>query len=698
MMNDSFDQASRRTSQFEKPKPPPDETPVAAWEDTVKRVSREHEDTHASAGRENLPEEDDAALPFGRLGDCRIVRRLGRGGMGDVYLAHDESLDRPVAVKVLPPELARQSDFLTRFRTEASAVAKLVHPNVVQVYSFREDQGHYFFVMQYVEGETLAQHLTRKGPLDVEQAVRIAEQCLVGLAAAHDQGLVHRDVKPRNILLDRRREQALLADFGLVKTMGHESGVTATGIILGTADYMSPEQAQSLSVDTRTDLYSMGVVLYEMLSGQLPFQADTPTGMLLCHTMKTPRPLKEVAAGTPPALAAIVSKLLKKDPDLRYQTAREVLDDMRALDEQGAVAPSRKHGLWLLPLGLVACLTVGMLLWSPWKQVGQNTAGPKLSSALPEPSSAEPDAPPDVSQKVPAIHPTAILPFQVFSTADEDLGKDITAILFASLVANPELYLVEREEIDKLFQEQALNLTGMVAANQATQIGHLTGAKILVTGSVVQVDQSRTITAKIIGTETGRVLGRSVTGRTTDELAPLIEQLAAKVEAVISTDAGQLVAKQASRADHLRILEETLGSAKRPTVFIHVTEQQVGATVIDRAAETELILCCQELGFEVIDPNSGSAEQADVIVRGEALSELAARHGDLISVKARVQIKATDRVSGSVLAGDRRVAVVVDLTEQIAGKSALQKATLEIARRMLPKVVNEWNELNVRER
>jgi serine/threonine protein kinase len=270
----------------------------------------------ADAPREKAANGVDELIPS-RLGACCIVARLGQGGMGDVYKAHDESLDRWVAIKVLPAQLARDADFVQRFRAEASAIAKLAHPNVVQIYSTGQEQGHHFFVMQYIEGESLADRLRRTGRLDVREALHVAEDSLAGLAAAHEAGLIHRDVKPGNILLEAKSGRALVADFGLVKHAGGRSGMTATGVILGTVDYLSPEQARGLAVDARSDLYSIGVLLYELLAGKLPFEGESATSMIFQHAYERPRPLAEIVPEISPDMASIVDRLQRKRPEER---------------------------------------------------------------------------------------------------------------------------------------------------------------------------------------------------------------------------------------------------------------------------------------------------------------------------------------------------------------------------------------------
>ena len=294
----------------------------------------------------------------------------------------------------------------------------------------------------------------------------------------------------------------------------------------------------------------------------------------------------------------------------------------------------------------------------------------------------------DKKDKVRPVYPAAVLPFQERGAEVKDYGGKVTQVLFANLAASPDLYLVEREDLQKTLEELKLNLSGLVKPDQAMQVGQLTGAKILVTGSVFQIDKSVYIVAKVIGTETSRVLGASVKGKVGGDLGSLADELAGEIAKTIAKRADQLVAKPLSREDRIAALKKRIGAGKLPVVQVSVTERHVAAArpPIDPAAETELTLMLTETGFKVIDAEGGSRAKADVLVKGEGFSEFAGRIGELISVKARLEVKAIDAATDAVVAIDRQTAVCVDLTEQLAGKSALQEAAAQIAERMLPKL------------
>ena len=259
-------------------------------------------------------------------GRYELQRRLARGGMADVYLAEDRLLNRPVAVKVLFPEYARDETFVERFRREAQAAARLTHGNIVAIHDWGEEFGTYFIVMEYVDGQSLSQLIRSGGPLPATQAAEIAARVAAALDFAHRHGVVHRDVKPGNIMISSVGE-VKVADFGIAQalTAGDRVNLTQTGAVMGTATYFSPEQAQGRVLDQRSDLYSLGCVLYEMLTGSPPFSGDTPVAIAYKHVQEPVPPM----TGVPAPLEAITAMLLRKDPDQRYANAADVETDLK---------------------------------------------------------------------------------------------------------------------------------------------------------------------------------------------------------------------------------------------------------------------------------------------------------------------------------------------------------------------------------
>jgi serine/threonine-protein kinase len=260
----------------------------------------------------------------------RVERSVGRGGMAEVFLAHDLLLDRPVALKVLFPEFANDPNFVERFRREAQSAAGLNHPNIVAVYDWGKVNNTYFIAMEFVQGRTLASILKEKLRLTAQQACDVAVDVASALGFAHDNGVVHRDIKPGNILIGSTG-QVKVADFGIARALGAavEEGLTQTGSVMGTATYLSPEQAQGSQPDPRSDIYSLGIVMYEMVAGRAPFIGDNAVGIAYQQVHGVPPALSGFASDAPREFEAIVAKCMAKSADRRYVNANALRDDLR---------------------------------------------------------------------------------------------------------------------------------------------------------------------------------------------------------------------------------------------------------------------------------------------------------------------------------------------------------------------------------
>src|SRR5437763_1256051 len=249
-------------------------------------------------------------------GRYEVEELVGRGGMSSVYKARDRLLERHVALKILHDQYSADQEFVERFKREARAVARLSHPNIVTVIDRGEDEGHQFIVFEYIDGENLKELIVRNGRLSVNDALELGLQVARALAFAHDQGLVHRDVKPQNVLLNGDG-RAKVTDFGIARSLDVD-GFTQAGTVLGTSDYIAPEQASGQSVDSQTDVYSLGVVLYELLAGDVPFRGESFVAVALKHVNEPPPNLLEVRRDVPRRLAEAIDRALEKDPKRRF--------------------------------------------------------------------------------------------------------------------------------------------------------------------------------------------------------------------------------------------------------------------------------------------------------------------------------------------------------------------------------------------
>jgi serine/threonine protein kinase len=349
-----------------------------------------------------------------KLGKYKIIEEVGRGGFAAVYKAVDTTLDRTVALKVLAPHLLWDPTFVQRFQREAKVAANLDHPNIVTIHEVSQIEGVYIIAMQFLEGRTLGQILKAEGPLPVSRVQAIVEQIASALDYAHARDFVHRDIKPSNVIVaDDGR--ATLTDFGLVKA-GEGTQLTASGVVFGTPEYMSPEQAEGKTLDARSDIYSLGVVLYEMLVGRAPFVADTTPAVMYKHVHEPP-PLEELPSDLPQGVVAVVEKALAKKREARYQNAGEMVAALQQTVSGVVVEAERAPALpwkWVAVSGVVVVVVVGLIiaLMSGGGPTAKPTSTPEAAALAPTPTptTAPANTPTPIPTSPPTDTPTPVPP------------------------------------------------------------------------------------------------------------------------------------------------------------------------------------------------------------------------------------------------------------------------------------------------
>ena len=330
------------------------------------------------------------------LGAAYELRELvGQGGFGRVYDALDRRLDRRVAIKVIRPDLAGATAFLDRFRREGVALARLRHPAVVPIYDIRESEGLIYYAMPFIDGPTLAEKLDQRGPLPPKVAHRILSELCDAVVATHRAGILHRDIKPSNVILEGQQEKVLLTDFGIARVTGGDE-ITESGMLMGTPTYMAPEQLGSGVADERSDIYSLGVVGYHLLTGRPPFQGSTPTEVMVMHATMPPRPIRSINPSVPMALADAVERCLEKDPADRFASVQDLLEQLQLVTffrELGAPAPDVPPiiGHLTVSFAVLAVLTASLVwigtawlaelrVWQLWTVSGALALGAVLAS------------------------------------------------------------------------------------------------------------------------------------------------------------------------------------------------------------------------------------------------------------------------------------------------------------------------------
>jgi serine/threonine protein kinase/Tfp pilus assembly protein PilF len=311
----------------------------------------------------------------------QIIEELGKGGMGKVYKANDIEIKEKVAIKLIKPEISMDRKTIERFQNELKFARKIRHKNVCQMYDLNRDEGTYYITMEYVEGENLKNMIRMSGQLRIGTAVSVAKQVCEGLAEAHKLGVIHRDLKPSNIMIDREGNVRIM-DFGIARSL-KDKGITGAGIMIGTPEYMSPEQVEGKDVDRPSDIYSLGVILYEMVTGRVPFEGDTALAIALKHKTEEPKDPGEFNSQLSKDLSRLILKCLEKDKDKRYQSAEELRSGLETIEKsipttdrtashklpltsKEITVTFRAKRLWISALIIIVITVVGLFLWRPW--------------------------------------------------------------------------------------------------------------------------------------------------------------------------------------------------------------------------------------------------------------------------------------------------------------------------------------------
>ena len=455
------------------------ETPLALGDETLATTG---EGWSASAGDVVVSSPAFLKLHPGATlgGRYEIVRLLGQGGMGSVYQAHDRELDRQVALKVIRADMAANPETLKRFKQELILARQITHKNVIRIFDLGQAEGLKFITMEFIEGETLHGVLRRKKKLEPAEAATIMTQVCHALDAAHAEGVLHRDLKPGNIMLDKSG-RAYVMDFGLARSM-LTSGMTQTGALVGTPDYMSPEQAKGLPLDARSDLFSVGIILYEMLSGRAPFDADTTMGKLWKRTTEPPRPLQELDKTIPQSLSDIVRTCLEIDPQKRFASARELLHQIE---------------LWQVPATATPVAALGLLAYAKWAAAAVSVFLITGAILLRTRTPSRPAAP----------HATVTLLIADFDnkTSDSVFDGTLEPILGIALEGAPFISSFNRGQAKKVAARLQPGTTRMDAA-LAQLVAVREGVNAVVTGSIAQEGRGYKVYVSTLDPATGRTI------------------------------------------------------------------------------------------------------------------------------------------------------------------------------------------------
>jgi tetratricopeptide (TPR) repeat protein/predicted Ser/Thr protein kinase len=462
------------------------------------------------------------SIPVLQIGDVlggryEIVKLLGEGGMGAVYKALDRELDRPVALKLIRPELASNSSMLARFKQELLLSRQVTHKNVIRIYDLGDAEGVKFISMEFVEGRDLRALIQEKKKFSPEEAVEVMQQVCQALDAAHSVGVIHRDLKPQNIMREETG-RILVMDFGLARTMDSD-GMTQTGALVGTMEYMSPEQALGKELDQRSDIFTTGLILYEMLTGKMPFKAETALASLIRRTQERAIPVSDHDDSIPGALSGIVSKCLERNPDLRYQSNAEILRDLDSWQGKRAAATLGFHANvkpwgqtvpWPLIMGIVTALVLAI--------VGYIFRG-KLFPGKPE-----------------ATVSLAVMPFQNAS-GDQTwdwLGPSLSDMLSTDVGQSAHLRTVSSDRMQQVFHDLRIAPNSPMDSTLLARVAEFTNADTLVWGQYTKLGDQIRIDATLQDRKHNRSVKVKSEATSEKDLPQAVDQMAAMIRQNLS--------------------------------------------------------------------------------------------------------------------------------------------------------------------